>query len=126
MINPALIKPHRAPKASVIAIANGKGRPAWNNTPSAMAHRPMVEPNEISMPPLTITMVNGSATMPIQIKSLVLNNRTLMSSMRGLTTPNARISISSRAASASSQPKRRHCAIMRSPVFFPVQGVGWS
>ena len=59
------------------------GQPACIITPSAMAHRPMVEPSEISMPPLMITSVNGRATMPMQIKSLVLNSSILRSSMRG-------------------------------------------
>ncbi|GAB0918562.1 hypothetical protein DZ08F32_34390 [Escherichia coli] len=69
-----------------------------------MAQRPMVEPNEISIPPLTITIVSGRATMPMQIKSLVLNSNILRSNIRGLIAPNATISITSSAARASSQP----------------------
>jgi hypothetical protein len=49
----------------------------------------MVEPSEISIPPLMITSVNGSATMPMQIKSLVLNSSILTSSMRGFSAPKA-------------------------------------
>jgi hypothetical protein len=40
----------------------------------------------MSIPPLTITSVSGSATMPMQMKSLVLNGM-LTSSMRGLMAP---------------------------------------
>ncbi|MNC62203.1 hypothetical protein D3C75_1122040 [compost metagenome] len=63
----------------------------------------MVEPSEISMPPLIITRVSGSATMPIQIKSLVLNSSILTSSMRGLMAPNSRISATRISNSATSQ-----------------------
>ena len=55
------------------------------------------------MPPLMITRVSGSATMPMQIKSLVLNSSMLISSMRGLMAPKSRISSTSNISSALSQ-----------------------
>ena len=84
-------------------MATAIGHPACIITPSAIAHRPMVEPREMSIPPLIITSVSGSATIPMQIKSLVLNSSILMSSMRGLMAPKSRISSTSKISSALSQ-----------------------
>ncbi|STT56808.1 Uncharacterised protein [Klebsiella pneumoniae] len=95
--------PHSSPKSNVSDTASHSGQPAWVITPRAMAHRPMVEPSEISIPPLMITSVSGSATMPMQIKSLVLKSSILRSSMRVFSAPNSRISTISNASSALSQ-----------------------
>jgi hypothetical protein len=64
-MNQPLIAPASAPVRSATAIAASSGRPRFCQAePRTIAHRPMIEPTERSIPPVMMMKVIGSATRP--------------------------------------------------------------
>ena len=65
VMNQPLTAPASAPVASVTTIASSSGSPRFcQATPRMIAHSPMIEPTERSMPPVMMMKVIGRATSP--------------------------------------------------------------
>ena len=75
VMSTAFSAPPATPSRSVSATAIGIGRPTSRQSqPSTIAARPIIEPTERSMPPVTMIGVSASASSPISTPSLVISN----------------------------------------------------